>query len=192
MCSDAISPYAVKCREAASDLLSLDLSFCLTKLQVLLYPQTLQRELMPDQSPLPCETPCKPAASDTLLIVEDDAVFADRLARSLEDKGYLVRSASSISEAIDCVSEEPPAYAIVDMRLPDGNGLDFVSSLKKGSPDCRAVILTGYGNIPSAVVAIEAGAFDFLAKPADADEIHNALRTARHDEVFITIYPSIK
>ncbi len=131
-----------------------------------------------------------PRNFDSLLIVEDDKVFGGRLGQSMEAKGYRVRSAGSISEASDCLSEEPPAFAIVDMRLPDGNGLEFMAKLKQSAPDCRAVILTGYGSIPTAVSAIEAGAFDFLAKPADADEIHNALRTKRHDEVLIPFSPA--
>ncbi len=71
-----------------------------------------------------------------------------------------------------------PAFAVIDMRLADGNGLDVVSELKRVRPDARGVVLTGYGNIATAVTAVKMGAFDYLAKPADADEIDAALKAA--------------
>jgi two-component system response regulator RegA len=131
-----------------------------------------------------------PLHTDLLLIVEDDQTLRQRLAQSMASKGYDVVSAGSIAEASECLDGNHPAFAVVDMRLGDGSGLDFMASLKQRVPDCRAVMLTGYGSIATAVWAIGAGAFDFLAKPADADEIHNALRAHRHDELAIPFVPS--
>ena len=143
---------------------------------------------MPDTS---AATPSNPdSPHNALLIVEDDSILGRRLRLSMEEKGYQVTLAGSINEASDSLLTNLPAFAIVDMRLPAGNGLQFMSTLRAKAPDCRAVILTGYGSIPTAVLAIEAGAFDYLAKPADADEIHNALRTKKHDEVLIPFTPA--
>lgn len=117
----------------------------------------------------------------SLLIVDDDLAFLGRLARAMEARGYSVRSASSVAEGLRAVEASPPAYAVIDMRLGDGNGLDIISELKARRPDARGVILTGYGNIATAVTAVKLGAFDYLAKPADADEIDGALRSATPD-----------
>jgi two-component system response regulator RegA len=83
--------------------------------------------------------------------------------------------AQSVAEGIERLQHSLPAFAVVDMRLEDGNGLDVVSALKRQRPDARAIILTGYGNIATAVTAIKAGAVDYLAKPADADDVAAAL-----------------
>jgi len=114
-------------------------------------------------------------ADASLLIVEDDKPFLTRLARAMESRGFAVDTAESVEEALAKVRAHPPAYAVVDMRLGDGNGLDVIERLKERRPDARGVILTGYGNIATAVTAVKMGAFDYLAKPADADEIHAAL-----------------
>ncbi len=111
----------------------------------------------------------------TLLLVDDDKAFVTRLARAMEARGYQVRTAETVADGIALVDSAPPAFAVIDMRLKDGNGLDVIARLKERRPDARGVILTGYGNIASAVSAVKLGAFDFLAKPADADEIHAAL-----------------
>ena len=68
-----------------------------------------------------------------------------------------------------------PAYAVVDLRLEDGNGLDVVEALRAKRPDCRIVVLTGYGAIATAVAAVKIGATDYLSKPADANDITAAL-----------------
>lgn len=115
------------------------------------------------------------AAERTLLLVDDDKPFVTRLARAMETRGYQVRTAETVADGIAQVDSAPPAFAVIDMRLKDGNGLDVIARLKERRPDARGVILTGYGNIASAVSAVKLGAFDFLAKPADADEIHAAL-----------------
>ena len=111
----------------------------------------------------------------TLLIVDDDQAFLNRLARAMESRGYKVATAQSVAEGIARVDGSPPAYAVIDLRLADGNGLDVVAHLKSKRADARGIILTGYANIATAVTAVKLGAFDYLAKPADADEIHAAL-----------------
>ena len=108
----------------------------------------------------------------TLLIVDDDKPFSTRLARAMEMRGYEVQVAESVAEGVSMVDVRPPAFAVIDMRLGDGNGLDVIARLKERRPEARGVILTGYGNIATAVTAVKLGAFDYLAKPADADEIH--------------------
>ena len=114
-------------------------------------------------------------ADKSLLIVDDDRPFSTRLARAMEGRGYQVRVAESVADGIAAIDSDPPAFAVIDMRLGDGNGLDVIERLKNRRPDARGVILTGYGNIATAVTAVKMGAFDYLAKPADADEIHAAL-----------------
>ena len=111
----------------------------------------------------------------TLLIVEDDKSFLQRLAKALEARGFSVTTAESVAEGLSKVERSAPAFAVVDMRLADGNGLDVISALKRQRPDARAIILTGYGNIATAVTAVKLGAVDYLAKPADADDVVAAL-----------------
>lgn len=111
----------------------------------------------------------------SLLIVDDDKPFLTRLARAMEGRGFAVETAESVEEAVAKARANPPAYAVVDMRLGDGNGLDVVSALKRKRPDARAIVLTGYGNIATAVTAVKMGAVDYLAKPADADDVIAAL-----------------
>jgi two-component system response regulator RegA len=111
----------------------------------------------------------------TLLIVEDDKPFLTRLARAMEGRGYEVTTAESVEDAVAAVREAPPAFAVIDMRLGDGNGLDVVAAIREKRDDSRVIILTGYGNIATAVTAVKLGAIDYLSKPADADEIHAAL-----------------
>lgn len=111
----------------------------------------------------------------SLILIDDDQAFLTRLARAMTQRGYEVRTAGSVAEGIALIEERPPAYAVIDMRLDDGNGLDAITRLSEVRPDARGIILTGYGNIATAVTAVKLGAFDYLAKPADADEIHAAL-----------------
>ncbi len=111
-----------------------------------------------------------------LLIVDDDRPFLNRLARAMRSRGFAeVRTAETVAEALEQVRVDPPDFAVVDMRLEDGNGLDVVERLSKTKPEARAIVLTGYGNIATAVTAVKLGAFDYLAKPADADAIFRAL-----------------
>jgi two-component system response regulator RegA len=111
----------------------------------------------------------------SLLIVEDDKSFLQRLAQAMEMRGFEVSRAESVAEGLLQVEKSPPAFAVVDMRLGDGNGLDVISAIKKRRPDARAIILTGYGNIATAVNAVKLGAVDYLAKPVDADNVAAAL-----------------
>ena len=110
-----------------------------------------------------------------LLIVDDDEIFLNRLGRSMEKKGFTPTLASSVEEGKAKALSCNPDYAVVDLRLEDGNGLDVVEAIRKICPDARIVMLTGYGNIASAVAAVKAGAIDYLAKPANVDDIVNAL-----------------
>jgi len=111
----------------------------------------------------------------TLLIVEDDKSFLQRLARAMETRGFVVSTAESVADGLLQVEKAAPAFAVVDMRLGDGNGLDVISAMKKRRPEARAIILTGYGNIATAVNAVKLGAVDYLAKPVDADDVAAAL-----------------
>lgn len=121
------------------------------------------------------KTGLKTGEESTLLIVDDDAVFRGQLVRAMENRGFSVIAAESLAEAGKLVKSETPAYAVLDMRLGDGNGLDLVAPLRAARSDIKIVILTGFGNIASAVAAIKVGAVDYLAKPADADDIAKAL-----------------
>jgi len=120
-----------------------------------------QRENIPDER--------------TLLIVEDDRSFLQRLAKALEQRGFAVATSESVADGLLQVERAAPAFAIVDMRLGDGNGLDVISALKRRRPEARGIILTGYGNIATAVNAVKLGAVDYLAKPVDADDVVAAL-----------------
>jgi two-component system, response regulator RegA len=111
----------------------------------------------------------------SLLIVEDDKSFLQRLARAMEGRGFIVTTAESVAEGLLQVEKAAPAFAVVDMRLGDGNGLDVISAMKRRRPEARAIILTGYGNIATAVNAVKLGAVDYLAKPVDADDVAAAL-----------------
>ena len=116
----------------------------------------------------------------SLLLVDDDEAFVRRLAKAMEKRGFQPRIAQSVEEGRAEVQSQPPAYAVVDLRLEDGNGLDVVEDLRTKRPDARIVVLTGYGAIATAVAAVKIGATDYLAKPADATDVTNAL-LARSD-----------
>ncbi len=121
------------------------------------------------------EKPPASAKEKTLLVVDDDPPFRNRLGRAMERRGFTVSLAAGGDEALALARATRPAYAVVDMRLGDANGLDLVPQLRRIRADMRIVILTGYGNIASAVAAVKTGAVDYLAKPADADMIAKAL-----------------
>ncbi|PLW78160.1 ActR/PrrA/RegA family redox response regulator transcription factor [Cohaesibacter celericrescens] len=110
-----------------------------------------------------------------LLLVDDDHPFLIRLARAMESRGFTIQTSDSVTEALATVKHSPPRYAVVDMRLGDGNGLDVIEAIRQANPDARTIMLTGYGNITTAVTAVKLGAVDYLAKPADADDIYAAL-----------------
>ena len=111
----------------------------------------------------------------SLLIVDDDNPLRDRLARAMEKKGFEVTQAESIKKGISQAKNRPPAFAVVDLRLGDGSGLEVIREIRKLKKDSRIVMLTGYGNIPTAVAAVKAGAIDYIPKPVDADDVENAL-----------------
>ena len=111
----------------------------------------------------------------SLLIVDDDNPLRDRLARAMEKKGFKVDQAQSVKEGIIRAKSAPPAFAVVDLRLGDGNGLKVVKEIRRLKNDSKIIMLTGYGNIPTAVAAVKEGAIDYIPKPADADDVENAL-----------------
>ncbi len=111
----------------------------------------------------------------SLLLVDDDEAFLKRLGKAMEKRGFAVTMAGSVAEGSEIARNTPPAYAVVDLRLEDGNGLDVVEILRETRPDARIVVLTGYGAIATAVAAVKIGATDYLSKPADATEVTNAL-----------------
>ena len=110
-----------------------------------------------------------------LLILDDDKPFRERLGKAMERRGFDVTTVETTTEAIVAIKETAPTFAVFDLRLEDGSGLDVVPLLREMRPDSRIVILTGYGNIATAVAAVKAGAVDYLAKPADADQVEAAL-----------------
>ncbi len=111
----------------------------------------------------------------SLLIVDDDEPFRNRLGRAMEKRGFDLTIAGGVQEALGHVKSSPPAFAVVDLRLEDGDGLEVVNAIHERRDDCRVVMLTGYGNIATAVAAVKAGAIDYLSKPADADDVEKAL-----------------
>ncbi|SFR53670.1 two-component system, response regulator RegA [Yoonia tamlensis] len=111
----------------------------------------------------------------SLLLVDDDEAFLRRLAKAMEKRGFAVETAESVAQGKAIANARPPAYAVVDLRLEDGNGLDVVELLRAKRPESRIVVLTGYGAIATAVAAVKIGATDYLAKPADANDVTNAL-----------------
>ena len=111
----------------------------------------------------------------SLLIVDDDNPFREGLARAMEKKGFDVFQAESVQKGIESVKAKNPGFAVVDLRLNDGNGLEVVKEIQSKNSASRIIMLTGYGNIPTAVAAIKEGAIDYLAKPADADDVEKAL-----------------
>ena len=116
----------------------------------------------------------------SLVIVDDDNPFRERLARSMEKKGFVVSQAEGVKKGLEIVKVGKPAFAVVDLRLGDGNGLEVVKEIQKSNSNSRIVMLTGYGNIPTAVAAIKEGAIDYLAKPADAEDVEKALLADRN------------
>ncbi len=115
----------------------------------------------------------------SLLIVDDDLPFRERLTRSMEKKGFQVDSSPSFKDAMVKVSQKTFDYAVVDMRLEDGSGLELLKEVQKLSPETKSLLLTGYGNIATAVAAIKSGAIDYLPKPAEIDQIYDALTNSK-------------
>ena len=113
--------------------------------------------------------------NQNLIIIDDDEPFRERLARSMEKKGFAVEAFGSANKAKERLKEKYFTHAIVDMRLEDGSGLEIIQYILKISPKTKSLLLTGYGNIATAVAAIKSGAIDYLPKPADFDQIYDAL-----------------
>ncbi len=118
----------------------------------------------------------------TLMVLDDDTPFCQRMSRALTQRGFTVSAVNSVSEAKDIARLNPPAFAVLDLRLEDGSGLEVLEILQEAREDTRAVVLTGYGALATAVAAVKAGAVDYLAKPADIDDIMKSL-TAQRDEL---------
>ncbi len=118
----------------------------------------------------------------SLLLVDDDEPFVKRLARAMEKRGFDVETAETVASGRALVEQRPPAYAVIDLRLEDGNGLDVVEAIRDRRSDSRVVVLTGYGAIATAVAAVKIGATDYLSKPADANDVTAAL-LATEDEL---------
>jgi two-component system, response regulator RegA len=121
------------------------------------------------------ELTLRPVRERSLIIVDDDAPFRDRLARAMERRGFVVETAEGVASGVAAAAHGGFAFALVDLRLGDGSGIEVVAALRARRPDCRVVMLTGYGNIATAVTAVKAGAVDYLPKPADADAVLAAL-----------------
>ena len=121
------------------------------------------------------ETMLDLGADKSLLLLDDDEPFLRRLAKAMEKRGFEVETAGSVAEGRAIATARPPAYAVCDLRLEDGNGLDVVEVIRAKRPEARIVVLTGYGAIATAVAAVKIGATDYLSKPADANDITNAL-----------------
>ncbi len=119
---------------------------------------------------------------NSLLLLDDDEPFLRRLGRAMEKRGFAPVEAQTVAEGRTIAATNPPAYAVVDLRLEDGNGLDVVEVLRERRPDARIVVLTGYGAIATAVAAVKIGATDYMSKPADANDITNALLAKTDDK----------
>lgn len=131
---------------------------------------------MDDQDPpVTIESRLSALTDRSLILLDDDAPFRQRLARALESRGFEVTTAETVAEALKIIAATPPAFGVMDMRLEDGNGLKAIEALHQKRPDARAIMLTGYGNIATAVAAVKSGAIDYLSKPADADDVVKAL-----------------
>jgi len=127
------------------------------------------------QKNIPTQLKLADFSEKSLLILDDDDPLRGRLSRAMEKKGFEVKEAKTVAESLSVIRNLAPRFAVIDLRLEDGNGLDVVKELSTIKKDCRIVMLTGYGNLPTAVAAVKAGAIDYIAKPVDADDIEAAL-----------------
>ena len=120
----------------------------------------------PDETPL---------ASKSLLLVDDDELLRERMGRALASRGLMVRTAADGEEAVAAARDSPPDFAVIDLKMPGIGGLETLRRLREVAPAVRAVILTGYGSIANAVEAMQQGAVNYVTKPADADQVLEAL-----------------
>ena len=131
--------------------------------------------IMRNTNPTPTGLKISDFEDKSLLILDDDDPFRSRLARAMEKKGFQVIEAKSVEEGLRIAGKTPTNFSVVDLRLEDGSGLEVVKALHKFRKESRIVMLTGYGNLPTAVAAVKAGAIDYIAKPVDADDVEAAL-----------------
>jgi len=118
-----------------------------------------------------------------LLIVDDDQVWLNQLSRAMTRRGLLVFEAQSVEKALNIITKEKFDYGVIDLRLDDGDGLEIISELRKLNPNSKSIILTGFGNIANAVSAIKLGAVDYLAKPANIEDIISSLFVEKDEKV---------
>ena len=118
--------------------------------------------------------------TNNLIIVDDDLPFRERLSRSMEKKGFVVESFSNFKESSERINSKNFDFAIVDMRLEDGSGLELIKEIKTTNPSTKSLLLTGYGNIATAVAALKSGAIAYLPKPAEVDQIYDALTNSKN------------
>jgi two-component system, response regulator RegA len=130
---------------------------------------------------IPVESP------HTILVVDDDAMFRTRLMKALENRGFEVRGAENVQNAIDLARADSPEMALVDLKMPGGSGLDLVRELKAIDQTTNVVVLTGYGSIATALEAVRLGATHYLTKPADVDEILAAFQRATKEPTPVAI-----
>jgi two-component system response regulator RegA len=115
------------------------------------------------------------ADARSVLVIDDDETFRNRLVRAFRERGFDARGAPDCATALGWAEADSPEYAVVDLRMPDENGLDVVKRLKAIDPATRVIVLTGYGSIATALEAVRLGATHYLTKPADLDDILAAL-----------------
>ena len=130
---------------------------------------------MKNTTPTPVALQISDFEDKSLLILDDDEPFRNRLARAMDKKGFQVTEAKSVEEGLIIANKKTTNFAVIDLRLEDGSGLEVVKALHKSNKESRIVMLTGYGNLPTAVAAVKAGAIDYIAKPVDADDVEAAL-----------------
>jgi two-component system response regulator RegA len=128
----------------------------------------------------------RPADGPTLLLVDDHTLFRDVLSRALRKRGYVVVTAADVPTALSIAEQEPPEYAVVDLKMPGASGLKLIERLHALEPATRIVVLTGYASIATAVEAVKLGAIDYLSKPAAADEVVAALER-RHGNSSVAV-----
>lgn len=114
---------------------------------------------------------------ELFLIVDDDEMLRSRISRAMQARGYRAVGAADYDEAILCLNRETPSYALIDLNMPGRSGLELLETMARLSPETKCVMLTGYGSITTAVEAMRAGAWNYVTKPADADQILSAFHT---------------
>jgi len=119
--------------------------------------------------------PVRTDVRPTLLLVDDDETFLWTMRRAFEARGFDVAVSREFIGALNLAHTDAPEYALLDLRINGGSGLELVGRIREASPDTRIVVLTGYASIATAVAAIKMGASDYLTKPADIEALEAAL-----------------